>query len=704
VSEPVYSTIGGEPLTAADYRGLEKRYITPEDADRNRIFRADSALGGLLVGRNGNANYQGFVIPYFRLGTERPIEYLLRRDVPDYEQVSDGTIKQKGKYLWPPGGKNQLYFPADTDPAWLKDFGIRRIIVEGPLKAIALWRYYRERGENVLVIAISGVSSWHGTVGKGNDENGKRIDIKGPISDFDLIEWRDSAVQILFDRNVLDNKNVRIERAKLTAELRGRGARVSFIELPEDFMGNGVDDFLFERGPDAFTAVLAAKPAPAASSEATVSLADFRAYMPSHGYIFTPTREMWSASSVNSRIPPIATGKTNAKGNDEYISAGEWLDRNRPVEQMTWAPGQPEEIHDRLISEGGWFDRPGMTVFNLYRGPQVTAGDPRKAKPWLKHIYRIYPRDTKHIVRFFAHRVQHPGVKINHSLFLGGGPGIGKDSSLEPVKYAVGPWNFIDVSPAHLLGRFNGYTKSVIMRINEVRDMGDFDRYSFYEHSKLYMAAPPDVIRVDEKNLREHYVPNVTGVVITSNHKCDGIYLPADDRRHYVCWSDADQIDFPKDYWTNLYQWYESGGYGHVAAFLAALDLRKFDPKAPPKKTEAFWAIVDASRAPEDAELADVLDSLGTLNAKGELVLPEAVTLDDMANQATDDFRDWLRDRKNRRQIPHRLESVGYVSVRSPTATDGRWKAGGKRVVIYAKSSLPRRDQIAAAEKRSKRS
>jgi hypothetical protein len=47
--------------------------------------------------------------------------------------------------------------------------------------------------------------------------------------------------------------------------------------------------------------------------------------------------------------------------------------------------------------------------------------------------------------------VQHPGDKINHALVLGGEQGIGKDSTLEPVKRAVGPWNFHEVSPTHLL-------------------------------------------------------------------------------------------------------------------------------------------------------------------------------------------------------------------------------------------------------------
>ena len=32
-------------------------------------------------------------------------------------------------------------------------------------------------------------------------------------------------------------------------------------------------------------------------------------------------------------------------------------------------------------------------------------------------------------------------IKVNHALVLGGEPGIGKDTLIEPVKGAVGPWN-----------------------------------------------------------------------------------------------------------------------------------------------------------------------------------------------------------------------------------------------------------------------
>ena len=65
---------------------------------------------------------------------------------------------------------------------------------------------------------------------------------------------------------------------------------------------------------------------------------------------------------------------------------------------------------------------------------------------------------------------------------------------------------------------------------------------------KYYLASPPETLRVDEKHLREHYILNVCGVAMTTNHKVDGIYLPADDRRHYVGWSDAVLADFESGY------------------------------------------------------------------------------------------------------------------------------------------------------------
>lgn len=80
---------------------------------------------------------------------------------------------------------------------------------------------------------------------------------------------------------------------------------------------------------------------PGKDTNVGVGLADFYALMPSHDYIFVPSRETWPASSVNSRIRPIPLKKKNGKpeldekGEQVLLRASTWLDQNRPVEMMT---------------------------------------------------------------------------------------------------------------------------------------------------------------------------------------------------------------------------------------------------------------------------------------------------------------------------------------------------------------------------------
>jgi hypothetical protein len=449
---------------------------------------------------------------------------------------------------------------------------------------------------------------------------------------------------------------------KVAAALKPVAKRVRVLELwkhwPEMEEKDDVSDWL-EAGHtrEQLDALIEQAPDYAGDEQAdaqTVTLDDFRAYAPTHQYIYTPTRELWTASSVDSRLTaPVGRMK-----------ASTWLDRNRSVEQMTWAPGLPMLIPDKVVADGGWSDHAGVTVFNLYKPPTIVRGDAAQAGPWIDHVHRVYPDDAKHIIAWLAHRVQRPHEKINHGLVLGGEPGIGKDTIIEPVKRAVGPWNVAEVSPTQMLGRFNGFIKSVILRVSEARDLGEMNRFALYEHMKVYLASPPDVIRCDEKNIREHSVFNICGVIITSNRK-DSFFLPADDRRHYVAWSDLTRDDFDKVYWDTLWDWYNAGGDGHVAAYLAALDLADFHPKAPPAKTPVFWEIVQTNRSPEDSDLADALAKLDN---------PTVVTINLLRDHADSDFAQWLKDRRNARAIPHRLEDAGYVSVRNPAAKDGMWK------------------------------
>jgi hypothetical protein len=433
-----------------------------------------------------------------------------------------------------------------------------------------------------------------------------------------------------------------------------------------------------------------------------VTLEDFRAYMPDHNYVFMPTREHWPASSVNSRISPVKVTDDDGNpvldrhGNQLKMKPSAWLDVHRPVEQMAWVPGEDAIIRGRLVSAGGWFVKPGASCLNLYRPPTIELGDKNKAGPWVSLVHKLYPDDADHIIDYFAHRRQKPHEKINHAIILGGDYGIGKDTLVEALKQAVGPWNFSEISPHNVFEPFNPYMKATVIRVSEARDQGDqgrFDRFQFYERMKGITVTPPDVVSVNEKHIRQYYVFNRAGIVITANRK-DSFYIPANDRRYYVAWSTLKKGYAAREFWADFYRWYEAGGYGHVAAYLTERDISKFNPKAEPSKTATFQEIVMINRAPEDAELTDALEHLG---------YPDAATIMEIADAAlrigNRELFHELKDRSRARTIPHRMGRGGYVSMDNPAApSDGRWVVGSKKHVVYVKEELSLRQRHEAAD------
>ena len=136
-----------------------------------------------------------------------------------------------------------------------------------------------------------------------------------------------------------------------------------------------------------------------------------------------------------------------------------WIDNNRRVEQLPGIPGLPMFITDRLVVDGGWIEKRGTTASTCIGRRASCRATPARPTPGSTTCTESIPDDADHIIRWLAHHRQHPGDKINHALVLGGDQGIGKDTLLEPVKHAVGPWNFHEISPTHLLGAFNGFVK-----------------------------------------------------------------------------------------------------------------------------------------------------------------------------------------------------------------------------------------------------
>lgn len=418
------------------------------------------------------------------------------------------------------------------------------------------------------------------------------------------------------------------------------------------------------------------------------ALNDYWAHLPSGKIIYERTGELFNPGSVDKHIGRVKDAmKTEGPG----TLATTWLSQHRFVKSMGWAPGEPKIIDGRVLTNDGWIRSFGDKTFNRYVPPHVEhiEGDVSK---WLNHIRFIYPGESEHIVMWLAHRVQRPGDKVNHALVFIGSQGIGKDTILKPAISAIGTHNFKQITAKTFFNsEWNDYLQSVILRINEIHDLGGESRYGFYDATKDVITNPPEAHRINTKHVPQYAAVNVCGVIMTSNH-LDALYLAPDDRRHFVCVSTKTQDDFAPAYWDDINAWFANGGNEAVAYYLANLDLTAFNAKAPPPKTAAWHMVVAAGVAPESGDLADVIESLGK---------PDALTLQMVKAKTPGDshLRMLFEDAKLRRAVPKRLAECGYVAIANPDAREsgGRWRVPGGKTTIYARQELSEDGRLAAA-------
>jgi hypothetical protein len=249
----IRKSVAESSFTEQDYASLEARWISRELATRAQLRRVDSVTGEATVGRRKGGDYAGILISYFHPGSDRVREFRLRRDRPELEYDASGNLKERNKYLSPPGRSNMLYIVPGAEAKVLQDSAVPVIITEGEFKTLALCRAAEHRSPQAprfLALGLPGVYNWRGTIGKVAGPDGSRTDVKGPIPDLDWITWSGRKVIIAYDTDVVAKEAVRLARSALAAHLRSRGAVVGFLEW-DPKRGKGIDDHLADVGPDA---------------------------------------------------------------------------------------------------------------------------------------------------------------------------------------------------------------------------------------------------------------------------------------------------------------------------------------------------------------------------------------------------------------------------------------------------------------------
>ena len=392
---------------------------------------------------------------------------------------------------------------------------------------------------------------------------------------------------------------------------------------------------------------------------------------PENAFLNLITQQCWTAKAVDTRVAPVNV-------DTKLIPASQWIQRNQAATSITCTPALPEGLtpgYDcfrgrKVLSTGG-------AIFNLYRRTMLKPGDAKLAGPFVEHCILLFnkPGDAEQFLNFMAHRVQHPEEKPRFALLIAGDQGTGKDTAVDFCCLAIGSWNVASVNPGAFDSAFNEFYAATLIRINEVANRQDLNKFAFNERTKVLIAGNPDEAEVNPKYGKKYSVLMHCGVVLTTNSLL-GIYIPPDDRRYDVllCATLA-EMGLTDDttrraYFENLWGWFLNGGAEHVYAFLLERDLTQFSASQGQRKTEAHKMTVQENLV-NDEWFADALEAeCNPTLFRGDLILERARSMGESGSGI-------------KTKLAHAAERAGFIKYRSPLK-DGRWKcADGWKCSIF---------------------
>ena len=278
----------------------------------------------------------------------------------------------------------------------------------------------------------------------------------------------------------------------------------------------------------------------------------------------------------------------------------------------------------------------GTALLNWYE-PPTFAANPGSADLFFGHLYYLIAdeRERDILIKYLAHLVQKPWVKIRWSIGLVGNQRTGKNWVAENLaKKLLGPRNVNVVIGSRLGDRFDWpMAGGVLLTVDEVEIE---ERREVYE--RLKTLCTQDERGFERKGKDLEYLPTPKGIVFISNHK-NAFHLPADDGRFFIIETADQKHPDGAAYYRPLFELTPEFVAG-VRQALMAIDLSDFDCNTLPFDTKAKARMVENSKS----DLVTIIQEC--LEERHGPFRREIVALADL--------RGFLRDRLKGRDVPEK--------------------------------------------------
>lgn len=243
------------------------------------------------------------------------------------------------------------------------------------------------------------------------------------------------------------------------------------------------------------------------------------------------------------------------------------------VDGLTYHPGKPRVMDGKgdTLLFNQW--RPG--VVNLPR--KIASADVQK---WLALNEFVWggPVNAEVMLKWMAFVIQFPDRKPNWHPLLMSKQGIGKDTMLKPLLYALGGDNYASIGTDTLSGNFTQFLETKLVFVNEAKQRsggGGKSSHDIYNDVKKYLAIPMEQVEVNKKGLLPYSIPNLTAWVFFSNED-NPLAIGEGDRRIFVVDNRAVDKKDPT-YYADVIAWLDNSGVEKVAGYLLDYPLTAAD-------------------------------------------------------------------------------------------------------------------------------
>lgn len=269
--------------------------------------------------------------------------------------------------------------------------------------------------------------------------------------------------------------------------------------------------------------------------------------------------------------------------------------------------------------DGQFFRHELRQYLNSYSGRTVPgiAADWQQREHWRviqSHMHKLMgsEREAGLMIKWMAHNVQHPGVKILWAPVIYGPQGSGKTTIERIMSAAMGQVNVKSINMDEVYSAFSGWAQgSCVAFIEEIRIVGH-SRHDLTNKLKPYITN--DRIKVVRKGFDGVDALNTQNYCCFTNFQ-DALPLDREDRRYGVMSTAAKTREdvvqmFDQDYWAALYQAINEHP-GDIRAWLMSHDLEDFDRIAAPPMTQGKLDMIEAARPDDLVNLEIVIESGG---------------------------------------------------------------------------------------------